>query len=66
MLLGNPAFTILVALSLALGIGANPAIYSFMDALLMRSCGRVTFGQSCFRSIRGAPLKAAAPGSQTS
>ncbi len=32
----NPAFTILAALSLALGIGANTAIYSFMDALLMR------------------------------
>ncbi len=33
----NKAFTILAALSLALGIGANTAIYSFMDALLMRS-----------------------------
>jgi macrolide transport system ATP-binding/permease protein len=32
----NPAFTALAALSLALGIGANTAIYSFMDALLMR------------------------------
>jgi macrolide transport system ATP-binding/permease protein len=32
----NPAFTILAALSLALGIGANTAIYSLMDALLMR------------------------------
>ncbi len=36
-ILRNPAFTILAALSLALGIGANTAIYSFMDALLMRS-----------------------------
>ncbi|HEY1950433.1 MAG TPA: ABC transporter permease [Bryobacteraceae bacterium] len=36
-MLHNPAFTILAALSLALGIGANTAIYSFMDALLMRS-----------------------------
>jgi macrolide transport system ATP-binding/permease protein len=35
-ILRNPAFTILAALSLALGIGANTAIYSFMDALLMR------------------------------
>src|SRR5262249_19880973 len=36
-ILRSPAFTILAALSLALGIGANTAIYSFMDALLMRS-----------------------------
>jgi macrolide transport system ATP-binding/permease protein len=36
-MLRNPAFTTLAALSLALGIGANTAIYSFMDALLMRS-----------------------------
>ena len=35
--LHSPTFTILAALSLALGIGANTAIYSFMDALLMRS-----------------------------
>ena len=33
----NKAFTALAALSLALGIGANTAIYSFMDALLLRS-----------------------------
>src|SRR5262249_23618824 len=33
----NPAFTLLAVLSLALGIGANTAIFSFMDGLLMRS-----------------------------
>ncbi len=33
----NKAFTALAALSLALGIGANTAIYSFMDAILLRS-----------------------------
>ena len=33
----NPAFTAVVALSLALGIGANTAIYSFMDSILLRS-----------------------------
>ena len=33
----NRMFTVLAALSLALGIGANPAIYSFMDAILLRS-----------------------------
>ena len=35
-MLHNPAFTVLACLSLALGIGANTAIYSFMHALLMR------------------------------
>ncbi len=33
----NPLFTAMAALSLALGIGANTAIYSFMDAILVRS-----------------------------
>lgn len=33
----NPAFTALASLSLALGIGANTAIYSLLDALLLRS-----------------------------
>ncbi len=37
MIAKNPAFTALAALSLALGIGANTAIYSFMDAILMRA-----------------------------
>ena len=33
----SPGFTAMAALSLALGIGANTAIYSFMDAILMRA-----------------------------
>jgi predicted permease len=33
----NPMFTILATLSLGLGIGANTAIFSFMDALLLRA-----------------------------
>jgi predicted permease len=36
-MLKNRLFTALAALSLALGIGANTAIYSFMDAILLRS-----------------------------
>ena len=32
----NHLFTLLAVLSLALGIGANTAIYSFMDAILIR------------------------------
>jgi macrolide transport system ATP-binding/permease protein len=36
-MLGRPLFTSLAVLSLALGIGANTAIYSFMDAILARA-----------------------------
>ena len=37
MMAANPLFTATAALSLALGIGANTAIYSFVDAILLRS-----------------------------
>ena len=33
----NPVFAAMAVLSLAMGIGANTAIYSFMDAILMRA-----------------------------
>lgn len=36
MLRRNPVFTAVAVVSLALGIGANTAIYSFMDAILLR------------------------------
>src|SRR5690242_8473278 len=32
----NKLFTLLAMISLALGIGANTAIYSFMDAIMLR------------------------------
>jgi predicted permease len=36
-MLANKLFTAMAALSLALGIGANTAIYSFMDAIMLRA-----------------------------
>src|SRR5262245_6569679 len=54
----NRLFTTLAALSLALGIGANTAIFSFMDAILIRALPVADPASLVVAKWRSGPLNA--------
>ncbi len=58
----NPAFSGLAVLTLALGIGANTAIYSFMDSILIRSLPVPDPGSLAVVKWRSRPVNFGAPG----
>jgi predicted permease len=61
-LFANRLFTALAALSLALGIGANTAIYSFMDSILLRSLPVSDPASLAVVKWRARPLARTGPG----